>query len=336
MLVVLLGVGTLTACSTSGGELSARDQEIREVSMGSDCVIAFLDESDAEGLYPATEEDPLAGTDTQFRDGGDAATVTGSMLMQSLEGRIVEGAYTCEATLSDAGDVMPVWDLDVTTTWEQPAAGAVPTYPSGFVHSVDRALESWLWLRDPGTVVPGGRMEISGSDVVCSAGFLAERDGRTTLLTATLCGAPDTQLTVDEPIGTVVESVDNGHGPEIALVALEDGVSTSPGLAFPEPLLGVRDLAWLEENSPRLCHLGAGTGLSCGEYEGTVAEGLFRFTAAINWDDAGGPVFAVTDEGLWAVGIVSGGNPGSGVVGVTAIAPWFDTWGLTLLGTSGD
>ncbi len=76
--------------------------------MGSDCVIAFLDESDAEGLYPATEEDPLAGTDTQFRDGGDAATVTGSMLMQSLEGRIVEGAYTCEATLSDAGDVMPV------------------------------------------------------------------------------------------------------------------------------------------------------------------------------------------------------------------------------------
>ena len=204
MLVVLLGVGTLTACSTSGGELSARDQEIREVSMGSDCVIAFLDESDAEGLYPATEEDPLAGTDTQFRDGGDAATVTGSMLMQSLEGRIVEGAYTCEATLSDAGDVMPVWDLDVTTTWEQPAVGAVPTYPSGFVHSVDRALESWLWLRDPGTVVPGGRMEISGSDVVCSAGFLAERDGRTTLLTATLCGAPDTQLTVDEPIGTVV------------------------------------------------------------------------------------------------------------------------------------
>lgn len=94
--------------------------------MGSDCVIAFLDESDAEGLYPATEEDPLAGTDTQFRDGGDAATVTGSMLMQSLEGRIVEGAYTCEATLSDAGDVMPVWDLDVTTTWEQPAAGARP------------------------------------------------------------------------------------------------------------------------------------------------------------------------------------------------------------------
>lgn len=126
MLVVLLGVGTLTACSTSGGELSARDQEIREVSMGSDCVIAFLDESDAEGLYPATEEDPLAGTDTQFRDGGDAATVTGSMLMQSLEGRIVEGVYTCEATLADAGDVMPVWDLDVTTTWEQPAAGARP------------------------------------------------------------------------------------------------------------------------------------------------------------------------------------------------------------------
>ena len=52
--------------------------------MGSDCVIAFLDESDAEGLYPATEEDPLAGTDTQFRDGGDAATVTGSMYAKGV------------------------------------------------------------------------------------------------------------------------------------------------------------------------------------------------------------------------------------------------------------
>lgn len=258
------------------------------------------------------------------------------MLMQSLEGKTMEGTYTCEATLADAGDVMPVWDIDVTITWEEPATGTVATYPSGFVHSIDRDQDSWLWLRDPGAVVLGGRMEISGAEVVCSAGFLAERDGQATLLTAALCGAPDTELAVDEPIGTVVESVDTGHGPEIALVALKDGVPTRPGLAFPEPLLGIRDLAWLEENSPRLCHLGAGTGLSCGEYEGMVAEGLFRFTAAVDGDDAGGPVFAVTDEGLWAVGVVSGGDPGSGAVAATAIAPWFDTWSLTLLGTDGD
>lgn len=45
-------------------------------------------------------------------------------------------------------------------------------------------------------------------------------------------------------------------------------------------------------------------------------------------------MFAVNDEGMWAVGVVTGGNPGEGILAGVEIAPWLDTWDLTLLGTS--
>lgn len=277
---------------------------------------------------------------------GDAANATGTMLLQNLNDEVVVGSYSCEATLLSEEGPVTDWDLHVTVDgWEEFRPGAfpdpVPVAPEGLVRGVDQARGAWEWLRLPGTILPGAGIHIVGDTVICSTGYLAERDGQMFTMTAGECGAPGTQLgipaderLIPEPVGAVVESVDTGHGPEVALVELDDSVPVSPPLPFPEALLGVKDAAWVEENNPRLCRLGAHTGFSCGDLLEVQDGGLFQFSGVVQFSDLGGPVFAVNDEGMWAVGVVTGGNPGEGILAGVEIAPWLDTWDLTLLGTS--
>lgn len=196
--------------------------------------------------------------------------------------------------------------------------------------------EDWLWLKSSKFVTPGSFILNKTKDTSCSTGWIVGADDRNFILTAGHCGDRGDEFYLPDGetyIGQMVESmyVEAG-GADYGLIELSANAPVNSSPQFKDlKLLGWRGYDWIEENDPRICHLGYRTGLSCGDYLEITPGGNVTFRGFSDHGDSGGPVFALTDEGIYAVGVLSGSGIGdaSRIYGM-AIQPPMQRWGLTI------
>jgi hypothetical protein len=191
----------------------------------------------------------------------------------------------------------------------------------------------WQWLAAAGKAQPGTQFITGG---YCSTGWIVTADGRDFILTAGHCGKTGDKVYIPHPdgstsyIGEFVESTYTKTGlADYALIELHDGpwTSTPP---FDEPLVGWRGSAWLEQTRPQICHLGWRTGLSCGDFI-SVEGSIVNFRGVVDGGDSGGPVFAMTDDGLIAIGVTSFEQDTDATrVSASLIEEPMERWGLTI------
>lgn len=272
--------------------------------------------------------------------------------------------YTCSGMNRSEGAWMSAPHLyDTTITeidWQEPAPPWPPTRP--FPHRMPQAppgyltqasadgvfddAEPWEWLRYPNRVMPGASFHSESTQAqsgYCTFGFFVGHEGREQVLTAGHCGHVGSVISANPfeeigsvEVGTLVRQDYDHHtdNVDIAVIDIEDDrLIDSHELPFAEPLLGVKDAVWVGEHRPRLCRLGRTSGVSCGEYLGMTPGGQILAHLEAEGGDSGGPVVAVTDEGLWAVGLTAAEHNHRRETTVTPIAEWMEEWDLTLLGT---
>ena len=72
-----------------------------------------------------------------------------------------------------------------------------------------------------------------------------------------------------------------------------------------QKIIGWAGAEWLQKHKPYICRMGHRTGITCGKFDRLESDGLFAFVSFVDRGDSGGPVYAVTDQGLVAVGVTS-------------------------------
>ena len=195
-------------------------------------------------------------------------------------------------------------------------------------------VRDWEWLSASGRAQPGTKFFTDDGN--CSAGWMVSVDSRDFILTAGHCGKRNDAVYLPHPdgsnsfLGRFVESAytETGHA-DYALIELQgDSWTSSP--PFEEPLAGWRGAAWLEQYRPRICHLGWRTGLSCGDFI-SVTGSILHFRGISDGGDSGGPVFAVVDGQLLAVGVISYGQDTDATrISASLIEEPMQRWGLAI------
>lgn len=203
----------------------------------------------------------------------------------------------------------------------------------------------WEWLKQPGGVVPGGRIVNKTQNTMCSTGFVASGDGRMFIITAGHCGNRGDQFYVVDShgnstyVGEMVESYleqdENGGivGADIGLIEISGDAKYSSTLPVDLPLRGWITPQEAQARGMAICRLGATTGYSCGEFEAIGKNGLFYFRNISDRGDSGGAIFAVDNSGVWAVGVTSNvADTNKTRLGAMEIGSAIQFWGLTIHG----
>lgn len=201
----------------------------------------------------------------------------------------------------------------------------------------------WEWLKQPGGVVPGGRIYNKNQGMICSTGFLASGDGRLFIITAGHCGNRGDQFYVEDSrgnwsyVGEMVESYleqdENGgiFGADIGLIEITGDAKYSSALPIDLPLRGWITPQEAQARGMAICRLGATTGYSCGEFEEIGNNGLFYFRNISDRGDSGGAIFAADNSGVWAVGVSSNvADINKTRLGAMEIGSAIQYWGLTI------
>lgn len=221
----------------------------------------------------------------------------------------------------------------LTTTQVRPAP------PDGQSDShIYHSSKEWGWLSYPGKVVPGGLILNITQNKQCSVGWIVGREQRRFILTAGHCGSVRDQFAVSDQsgnraiIGEMVESAFlKTGGTDYGLIELYSLKYVDAKPPFQQILKGWGDVVWLDKQHPRVCYLGYRTGQSCGAYLGYNQTGIFQFRGYVDSGDSGGPVYAVIDNELYAVGIISYRQPADAThVSAQDISPAMKRWGLTI------
>ncbi|OHR18186.1 S1 family peptidase [Corynebacterium sp. HMSC034A01] len=203
----------------------------------------------------------------------------------------------------------------------------------------------WEWLKQPGGVVPGGRIFNETQSMTCSTGFLASADGRLFIITAGHCGNRGDQFYVEDSrgnwafVGEMVESYleqdENGSifGADIGLIEITGDAKYSSTLPVDLPLRGWITPQEAQARGMAICRLGATTGYSCGQFEEIGNNGLFYFRNINDRGDSGGAVFAADNSGVWAIGVSSNvSDTNKTRLGAMEIGSAIQHWGLTIHG----
>ncbi|WP_070475527.1 S1 family peptidase [Corynebacterium sp. HMSC05H05] len=203
----------------------------------------------------------------------------------------------------------------------------------------------WEWLKQPGGVVPGGRIFNETQSMTCSTGFLASADGRLFIITAGHCGNRGDQFYVEDSrgnwafVGEMVESYleqdENGSifGADIGLIEITGDAKYSSTLPVDLPLRGWITPQEAQARGMAICRLGATTGYSCGQFEEVGNNGLFYFRNINDRGDSGGAVFAADNSGVWAIGVSSNvSDTNKTRLGAMEIGSAIQHWGLTIHG----
>lgn len=201
----------------------------------------------------------------------------------------------------------------------------------------------WEWLKQPGGVVPGGRIYNKNQNMICSTGFLASGDGRLFIITAGHCGNRGDQFFVEDSrgdwayVGEMVESYveqdENGSifGADIGLIEITGDAKYSSTLPVDLPLRGWITPQEAQARGMAICRLGATTGYSCGEFEEIGNNGLFYSRNINDRGDSGGAIFAADNSGVWAVGVSSNvADTNKTRLGAMEIGSAIQYWGLTI------
>ena len=203
----------------------------------------------------------------------------------------------------------------------------------------------WEWLKQPGGVVPGGRIYNETGNMNCSTGFLASRGERVFIITAGHCGGRGDQFYVEDAQGNwayagemvesyLEQSADGSViGADIGLIELTGNAQYSSTLPLDLPLRGWITPQEAQARGMMICRLGATTGYSCGEFDSIGNNGLFYFRSITDRGDSGGAIFAVDNSGVWAVGVNSNvSDANKTLVGAMEIGSAIEYWGLTIHG----
>lgn len=203
----------------------------------------------------------------------------------------------------------------------------------------------WEWLKQPGGVVPGGRIFNETQSMTCSTGFLASADERLFIITAGHCGNRGDQFYVEDSrgnwafVGEMVESYleqdENGSifGADIGLIEITGDAKYSSTLPVDLPLRGWITPQEAQARGMAICRLGATTGYSCGQFEEIGNNGLFYFRNINDRGDSGGAVFAADNSGVWAIGVSSNvSDTNKTRLGAMEIGSAIQHWGLTIHG----
>lgn len=180
--------------------------------------------------------------------------------------------------------------------------------------------------------------EIRVGDQICTLGYvLPGADGKAEGVTAGHCGkVGDSVLDKDGTyLGYIADSLDdyNGDIARIRFDGLPGGSLTTwvPNQGKMLPVLGSMSFADVMQTQPILCKVGRTTGESCGPLQGAPGKAQVAFAAVSDHGDSGGPVYALGDKGVYAVGILFSGSGDGGVLsGATGITQFADQWGLTV------
>ncbi|MHC2798817.1 chymotrypsin family serine protease [Corynebacterium hesseae] len=203
----------------------------------------------------------------------------------------------------------------------------------------------WEWLKQPGGIVPGGRIVNETRNGTCSTGFLASRGERLFIITAGHCGKLGDQFYVQdaqnnwEYVGEMVESYlqEDAHGSiygtDIGLIELLGDARYTSSLPLDLPMQGWITPQEAQRRNMMICRLGATTGYSCGEFESIGNGGLFYFRNISDRGDSGGAVFAIDNSGVWALGVSSNvSDSNKTLLGAMEIGSAINHWGLTIHG----
>ena len=194
-------------------------------------------------------------------------------------------------------------------------------------------------------VAPGVRIDNTTAGKHCSTGWLAARDGKNYIVTAGHCGKVGDKFSFTDatgrtyPLGEVVERDYEGtgqwvEGPDIGLIYLyPNSAPWTPQLALD---MGAEIRGWIPlseiDRASQICRLGYRTGLSCGGFISSAANGQFRFDNISDHGDSGGPIFAQIAGAWYAVGINSTGSDTNATSRVaSSIAAYMEHFGLQLL-----
>lgn len=214
-------------------------------------------------------------------------------------------------------------------------AAADAAYDSQIYHSSD----DWDWLSAPGKIVPGGQYVNTRSGMTCSTGWIVSTEGRTFVLTAGHCGRPGDVIAISDRSGNtrrVGEFVETRHTEigsyDDGLIELWDSAPYTSEVPVTAPLHRWDSAAQVAERRPQICRLGHRTGLSCGAYLSSDSV-IVEYRNITDKGDSGGPVFAVVDGRIHAIGVSSYLNDSDATrAGAAFIEPAMNRWNLTIHG----
>lgn len=169
-------------------------------------------------------------------------------------------------------------------------------------------------LRTPNGVVPGGRYINVVTKKDCSSGWIMKsNNGSRVMFTAGHCGKVGDRVSVTTASGLelyggefIDEMLTSGQA-DIAMIRLAPGVRSEDTPYGQGEIVGVATATWLQDNHPRMCRLGAQTGLSCGDFISVDPDmHTVYFENIVDHGDSGGPVFTQLDDGtIIAVGVAA-------------------------------
>ncbi len=180
--------------------------------------------------------------------------------------------------------------------------------------------------------------EIRVGNQICTLGYvLPGPDGKAEGVTAGHCGVVGDSVTDKNGtyLGYIADSLNDYNG-DIARIRFNDlpGGSLTTWVPYQGkmlPVLGSMTFADVMQAQPVLCKVGRTTGESCGPLQGAPGKAQVAFAAASDHGDSGGPVYALSSDGVYAVGILfSGSGNSEALSGATGIAQFAEQWGLTV------
>ncbi len=170
------------------------------------------------------------------------------------------------------------------------------------------------YLRTHNGVVPGRRYTNVVAREDCSSGWIVKGgDGPRVMLTAGHCGRVGDRISVTTKggvelyAGEFIDETFSSGRVDIAMIRIAPGVRTEGAPYGQGKVGGFATATWLQENRPRICRLGAQTGLSCGDFISVDrATHTVYFDNIVDHGDSGGPVFVQLDDGtIMAVGVAA-------------------------------
>lgn len=220
-------------------------------------------------------------------------------------------------------------DTDDDQTFSPDGSSDSPIYHSS---------EEWAWLNYPGKVIPGGQIINIDQSTACSTGWIVGREQRRFILTAGHCGHVGNRFAVSDSQGnqtTIGEMVESTYiqtgGADYGLIELYNTNYVTAAMPFTQKLHDWLSLDELNDQRPRVCHLGFRTGQSCGAYLNYTQSGIIQFRGYVDHGDSGGPVYGLVDDNIYATGIISYLQPDDSTrVSAQSIEPAIQRWGLTI------
>ena len=321
----------------------------------------FLDTTGYEFDYLSVDPSALpmsVGNSSSF-EGLVSASIDSPAYSGTFNFECSTDGYTAEVDQIELPDPRKTTQVTTQAAPTQTAAPVAPkqidpqNYDTGrSAHEQDGGIKyhnsmDWKFLERPGKIQPGGRIYKVGTSSYCSTGFIASLGERVFIVTAGHCGDVGDQFLVEDSqgntlvVGEMVESYvayeSDGSilGADIGLIEIYDAAKQYVDSSLPpgQQLMGYITPQYAQQHGMLICRIGSTTGYACGVFEEIGRDGQFYFRNIVDRGDSGGAIFALDDNGAYALGVTSNVSDfNKTLAGGMEIASAMEHWGLTLHG----